>query len=617
MATFLNHVAITLPRNGTTAHTFDPSDAANAVAGAAFTPTAGRLLVAVGYGPVTFTTASGWAQEDSAVNYGGLYLWSRDAAGGDTFDTIHSASNYPAVVEFFEFAAGSSLLASASAINGAGASVSFADPAWAATALGRVVPGDGSGISAVWSQGSELVDASVSYSTTEGFHYALTQAEGVSSPWSPSATLSGSSSFGGPITDPERIAFAVDAVDGGGGSSTDGLLTAPPASSSLAATPPTFRSQTIVSGDAAELQLFATAPSFLASKVGTLAAPAAVLALSASAPVLTASTSGTLTAPAAVAALGASAPTFRASRSGLLQVPAAAITLGASSPTLVATKSALIQAPAARIDVLATAPSFRVAGTGVLAAVAGTVSLSATPPTFRGSRNAVLAAPPAALSLSVSGVAFLSEGSARLVAPSAAISLTATAPAFRTGQAGVLVAPAAALSLLATAPGLPHGGTLVAPAAVLSLRSRRPSFKARGANYVPVLVFPDPLLAVLGILRAATTEELSSASFGTVSPSDLGDDFPGYPYVTAELAGTSTDFAPFFEDSTIRITAWHERPAKALRLLQVARAVLVAHPGPDLVRTSRRGPLSALDPETGTPISYADITIRLRPTPLD
>jgi hypothetical protein len=115
MSNWLNHVTIAAPRNGTTSHTCDPTNATGGgtvVTGSTFTPTSGRLLVVVCYGAVTFTTPSGWTlpTSGSAVNNGGLYVFYRTAAGSDPFTTTQNGSNYPVVFDIYEFATGSTFV---------------------------------------------------------------------------------------------------------------------------------------------------------------------------------------------------------------------------------------------------------------------------------------------------------------------------------------------------------------------------------------------------------------------------------------------------------------------------------------------------------------------------
>ena len=181
MATFLNHVAIAEPRNGTNAHTADPSSGTNDVAGTPFTPTAGRLLVCVVEGPVTSTTPSGWSidPDGDAVSNTGLYVFYREAAGGDTFSTVHNGPDLPVMFDFYEFPEDSAFLTvnfevGVSASGGAGPSISLPGGAhWVAGAVGQVVTGNpGSAVS--WSAGTEATERYEAGGATDGYAYGLT-----------------------------------------------------------------------------------------------------------------------------------------------------------------------------------------------------------------------------------------------------------------------------------------------------------------------------------------------------------------------------------------------------------------------------------------------------------
>ena len=183
MATWLNHVAIAAPRNGTTSHTVDPNGGTVA-AGSNFSPTAGRLLVCFAEGAVTSTTPSGWTlpTNGSAINNTGLYVCHRTAAGGDTITTTHNASNYPVVFDFYEFNAGSTFTGSASSTGvspsgGAGPTLSgLSGTHWDAGIMGQIFTSTGA-VSMTWNAGVEAVDTKVDASGTDGYLYGLTYTE--------------------------------------------------------------------------------------------------------------------------------------------------------------------------------------------------------------------------------------------------------------------------------------------------------------------------------------------------------------------------------------------------------------------------------------------------------
>jgi hypothetical protein len=132
-----------------------------------------------------------------------------------------------------------------------------------------------------------------------------------------------------------------------------------------------------------------------------------------------------------------------------------------------------------------------------------------------------------------------------------------------------------------------------------------------------LLVFPDALSQGLRVLRGSTFPEALAASYGTATPDELADDFPGTPYVSLTLLDSDTALYPYRETALVQVTAWDESASKALRLVQVARAVLVAYPGDELIAAitakGRRGPVSDRDPDTRQPLAYCTVAIRLLP----
>jgi hypothetical protein len=90
-------------------------------------PAAGNLLLAVVYGAVTSTTPAGWTLVQSAVNNGGLYVFSLASAVGTetSFQSTHNGDgNYPTVAVIYEFPNGTSITTSA-----AGTNLNSIDPA--------------------------------------------------------------------------------------------------------------------------------------------------------------------------------------------------------------------------------------------------------------------------------------------------------------------------------------------------------------------------------------------------------------------------------------------------------------------------------------------------------
>lgn len=225
MVKWLNHVTIAAPRNGSTTHTVDPSSASGVVAGTPFTPTAGRFLVCFSGGSVTSTTPSGWTLPTggNVVANGGLYIWYKTAAGGDTVVTTHNGSNYPCVFDFYEFPAGTSFVQVAgqgnvAAAGGAGPSLSglTASSDFRCAAVNQNISG-GTAPTFTWSNGTEAVDTGTpAAGGTDGYGYSLTyQEDQVGATYSSAATSTIT------ITAVERLVLALDVPAAGSGATVD------------------------------------------------------------------------------------------------------------------------------------------------------------------------------------------------------------------------------------------------------------------------------------------------------------------------------------------------------------------------------------------------------------
>lgn len=206
---FLSHVTVAAAANGTADHTIDPATTGTVVAGSAFTPTAGRLLVACVDGAVTSTTPSGWSivAGGSSVGNTGLYVWYRTAAGGDTFTTTHNASNYAVAFDIYEFPATWSFHSSETAgavANGAASPTltGLTGTTWVAGVVGQANGGGGTQ-SFTWDAGVEAADTSSPAAGVDGYTYSLTYTEGntaASVAFAATGTSAGSQ---------ERLVFAV------------------------------------------------------------------------------------------------------------------------------------------------------------------------------------------------------------------------------------------------------------------------------------------------------------------------------------------------------------------------------------------------------------------------
>ena len=276
MSDWLNMVAINVARNGTTSHTVNPASTGTVVAGAPFTPTAGRLLVAVVEGAVTSTTPSGWTLPigGSAINNTGLYVWYRTAAGSDTIATTHNGSNYPIVVTFFEFAAGSSFVASVSGIGyspTAGANpnlTGLSGTNWLGAAKASGLSSGSTYTSSAWSASGaspvKIVDTSAAYSSTDGYAFTLAELNASTLPaYQPLANMTG-----GFPSNCEAITLAVNVASGGGSSTYP--VSGTVAATSAASGAPTLRAT--VAGTAAGVSaVTAGAPTAMVAMTGTIA----------------------------------------------------------------------------------------------------------------------------------------------------------------------------------------------------------------------------------------------------------------------------------------------------------------------------------------------------------
>ena len=218
MASFVRHAAVAAGRNGTTTHTVAADGTGGSVvAGSAFTPIAGRFLLCLVDASVTSTTPTGWTlpTEGSEINNTGLYVFYRDADGtsADQVVTTHNASNYPAIFDFYEFAAGSTWngVASSGSIDangGAGPTASgLTGTNWTAGVVGQANANAGLD-SFTWNLGVEAVDTSEGASGTDGYTYSLTfEAD---NPASSAAYAATGSDIG---TSVQRLVVVVNAVE--------------------------------------------------------------------------------------------------------------------------------------------------------------------------------------------------------------------------------------------------------------------------------------------------------------------------------------------------------------------------------------------------------------------
>lgn len=137
----------------------------------------------------------------------------------------------------------------------------------------------------------------------------------------------------------------------------------------------------------------------------------------------------------------------------------------------------------------------------------------------------------------------------------------------------------------------------------------------------PRIVFPDPMLAVVELLRdnfqTITLDYAQGVTIGTRVPTDRALDKSYLPYVLVRLDG-STLTQQVNEAATIRISVWHTTEAKGIALAQVCRALLLSHEGGTNIRVVKplTGPIPSSDPESGDPLSTFTVSVSLRPLTL-
>lgn len=199
--------------NGTTTHTVTIP----------FSPTSGRLLVAVMGGAVTFTTPTGWTAGPSQVGNQGLYVFTKTSDGTETsISTTHNGSNYPITWAFYEFASGSALTGTAGTATGVATGTTVwatvtALPGTAVTVFGAGTMGASSGVTsyscAFTAPWIEDVDSfTAAGASPEGTYLAVGYQDGVTTTTSAvlgSVTGTGTTGVG------ERLAFAVNATSPG------------------------------------------------------------------------------------------------------------------------------------------------------------------------------------------------------------------------------------------------------------------------------------------------------------------------------------------------------------------------------------------------------------------
>lgn len=126
-----------------------------------------------------------------------------------------------------------------------------------------------------------------------------------------------------------------------------------------------------------------------------------------------------------------------------------------------------------------------------------------------------------------------------------------------------------------------------------------------------MIEFPDPLLAVLEILRS----EEPGATYGT-RPLDTFPDGsnPPLPYVLVAVDAASLS-QRVLETVNVRVTVWAESLEASYALARRLRSLLVAYEGGPAVRgfAPLTGPIPTEDPDDGSPMAFLTLAARMRP----
>lgn len=137
----------------------------------------------------------------------------------------------------------------------------------------------------------------------------------------------------------------------------------------------------------------------------------------------------------------------------------------------------------------------------------------------------------------------------------------------------------------------------------------------------PAIIFPDPMLAVVEVLRdrleMVDQTYVQGFTVGTKVPADKSLDKKLLPYILVRLDG-STLTQQANEEATIRISVWHRTEAQGIALAQACRALLLSYGGGAKIRVIKplTGTIPSSDPESGDPLSSFTVAVSLRPSTL-
>jgi hypothetical protein len=133
----------------------------------------------------------------------------------------------------------------------------------------------------------------------------------------------------------------------------------------------------------------------------------------------------------------------------------------------------------------------------------------------------------------------------------------------------------------------------------------------------PLVVFPDPILATLELLRERVSPHYPNVSFVSRDYDESDPDNPGRPYLVVRQDGAYGQH-PVTRTAALRLVAHETSEAKAYRLASVCQAVLLAYEGGVKVRSygDLTGPIPSKDVDSGEPLAFFTVAARLRPSTL-
>lgn len=209
MAKWLNRTAGVAPRNGTTSHTITFATDGDAP----FTPTDGRVLLAVTDGPITQVWPGTWTERLSPVNFSELSVATRTVSGDTAVTVTHNNSNRPFIYVFYEFPLGTTWVNGASAANTAKAAAQPTVTGLPGTqvtvmfGLGERMNASTPTPSATWVDPLiEDLDLTTAFATTDGCWLSVAYEDNVvATSAATTPTISG-----GDLTAYERVSFAID-----------------------------------------------------------------------------------------------------------------------------------------------------------------------------------------------------------------------------------------------------------------------------------------------------------------------------------------------------------------------------------------------------------------------